>query len=426
MTKKKYIKRANSKDSLRAYSPNNEAATVFPDFSFQSVINMINNDPVARGAINHYVSKCMEGTYNILNRKTKKLDDSSKFKLEEKYKFRQMILRKTFLLGKLFNNVYIEIVRTLDNQTKDLNVLDSLNIEPITLENGDPKGYQSRQFSQLTGKKATWDAKDITWIKFGDRSVGYAPVDLRALWENLCIKDWVKRYVGWLWKTGQYRVLYNPINANDKNIQDFLAYNRRAENNFSSPMMLSGELQTKVLRDMKEAESIDVFLKYLDGQTLILLRMPPSDAGIPDASGRSNSDAQTNNLNTSITDFKQIVADYINYDLFPKMNKSNSMIKFGPNDRFQRQMVFDNLSKFKSVGATNDALREFLEIEGIYFEVEKMFEDIPDPMEMASMKGPQIQSDNAPSRQGKSAGVGNKKIGTGSQGTTRSDQLRKE
>ena len=428
MANKKYIKRANSKDNLRSFSNNKDQATVFPDFSFQSVINMINNDPVARGAINQYVAKCMEGNYNILNRKTLKKDEKQKLIFEEKYKFRRDIVRKTVLLGKLFNNVFIEIIRDSDNKTKDLNVLDSLNIEPITFENGDPKKYKSRQYSQSTGKPAEWDVKDITWIKFGDRSVGFAPVDLRALWENLLIKDWIKRYVGWLWKTGQYRIFYNPVNANDKNIQDFLAYNRRHESNFQAPMILSGEMQTKVLRDMKEQESLEMFLKYLDNQTLILLRMPPSDAGIPDASGRSNSDAQTNNLNTSVTDMKQIIEDSINFDLFPKMSKANTLLRFGPNDRFQAQMVWDNLMKFKGVGATREAMQEFLEMQGIYFTADKLFEEFEDPSSgnMHDGKGAQLQDDTAPSRQGKVAGTANKKIGTGEQASTRSNQLRKE
>jgi hypothetical protein len=416
----KFIKRSYSRETLRTYTPNNIAPTVYADFSFDAVLKMIENDPVARGGVNHFIDKCMEGDYSVITRDSHKYDDVFELLLDEKYQFRANILRKTFLMLKLFNNVFIEIVRDTDNNTKQLNVLDSTNIDVITEPNGDLIKCRSKVPDINTGKYVEWLAKDIVWIKMGDRTQGYAPVDLRALWENLLAKDYMRQYVGWLWKTGQYRVLYNFKNgASDKDVIDFLVYTRRAQDNPSSPIIAKGEMETKLLRDMKETQSLVELFKYYDGQTLVLLRVPPTDAGMPDASGRANSDSQSNNFCTSVIGIKKLVEDKINFELFPKIKSGNSLLKFSPCDRFAEKKVFEALQIMKTIGFTNEAMTEYLNDNGMYFK-EDLFlsalEQNPAMLQQAT------QNDTAPSRTGKGAGEGNKKQSTVS---TRENQMKK-
>jgi len=415
--RKQFISRANSRDSLRMFTWNKNNATVYPNFSFQAVVNLLDNDPIARGALNHFIDKCMEGDYSIVKRDTLKYDRDFELLLSTKYEFRNEIMRKTFLLGKLFNNVFIEVVRDSEGKTLSLNVLDSQNIEPITETNGDPIKYRSRIPNPKTGIYPEWKKEDIVWVKFGDRSIGYAPVDLKALWENLCVKDSVRKYIGWLWQTGQYRLLYNFKNSSEQDVQNFLAYARKHDANFKAPFVTKGELETKILRDMKETDSITALLEYLDSQSLVLLRVSPIDAGITDASGRSSADAQSNSFNTSITSFKKVFEDKVNFDLFKKMNKSNSLLRFSPNDRFEESQVWDNVQKMKAVGATNEMMKEYLQDKGMFFAA-KMFETVEaNPVPNSKEK------DMAPSRMRKEAGASNERIGTGEQSTTRPDQL---
>jgi hypothetical protein len=419
---KKYIKRAYSKSPLRGFVWNNDVSTVFPDFSFSAVIGMIDNDPVARGAITHFVDKAMEGDYSVIKRDTFDLDKEEELRLQEKYQFRTEILRKIFLMGKLFNNVFIEIVKDTKGHTKSLNILDSMNVDAITEPNGDAKSYKSKIPDPTTGTYPTWTKEEIVWLKFGDRTTGFAPVDMKALWENLCAKEYVKRYVAWLWETGQYRLIHNVKNASDKDIEDFMAYGRKNDRNFKSPFIIKGDYEAKVLRDIKETESITTLLKYYDSQTLILLRIPPIDAGIPDASGRSNADAQSNNLSTTIKSFKKLIEDKVNFDLFPKINKSNSLIKFGPTDRFAESEVFKNIQIMQSMNMTDEAIEEYLEDKGMYLS-SKLFKD---PMEMMQTL-PSINprdKDTAPSRSGNTTKMGQESKGSGEASSTREDQLR--
>lgn len=419
--KHKFIKRDYSKGVLRNLSWNPAGPTVAPDFTFDLVLKQIDQDPVARGAVNHYVDKFMEGDYAIVRRDDRSYDWNAELILEEKYMFRTKLLRKIALMGKLFNNVFLEIVRDTDGKTKALNILDPSTIEPLTDINGDPISYKSTQINPNTNAYPTWDKNEIVWIKFGDRTTGFAPVDARALWENLLIKHYVKRYVSWLWKTGQYRLVYNFESASKQDIEDFLTYARKNDSHFHVPFIVKGKIQTTLLRDMKETSSLVEMLSYLDSQTLILLRVPPIDAGIPDASGRSNADAQANNIETSIVSMKKTVEDYINFDLFPKINKSTVLLQFAPLNRFAEQMVFNVAQTMSSMNITDEVIKEYLQDKGLFYGNAKLFKD-PVVDAVSAATNPRSK-DNMPSRKGKEEMTGNKPNESGP--TTREDQLRK-
>lgn len=418
MAVKQLIKRANSKAQLKTFVYNKKAQTVFPDFSFDAVEQLINEDPVARGAINHFVDKMMEGDYAIIKKDTKKYDDVFEMILDTKYNFRHHILRKLAIIGLLYNTAFIEIVKTLDNETKDLNVLDSYIIEPITAFNGDPIKYRSKIPTLPTGIFQEWPASNIVWFKFGDRTRGFPPVDVRALYETLQIKRYIRRYVGWLWQTGQYRLLYNFKDASEQDVQDFLAFSRRNDHDFKQPFIVKGEMETRLLREMKEIDSLVNYEKYLDSQILILLRIPPIDAGIPDASGRANADAQGNSLGSRITSFKKAIEDTVNFELFPKINHGNNLLRFGPNDRFSEKQVFEILQLMKSMNMTDDVCIEYLQDRGMFFKAEKVFNE-PELMEGGNPRS----KDMAPSRMGKGTGEGNK---AQAKPTTRPDQVSKQ
>lgn len=423
---RRYIKRTNSNSPLRSYSINKSQQTVFPNFSLAAAVNAVDNDSVARGALKHFVDKCMEGDISVLRKDTKELDQNFEEVLNSKYIFRTKVLRSIFLQAKLFNNVFVEIVRGSENKVIGLNVLDAMNVEPITLPNGDPMpegaAYKSKTQDPRTGMYPTWEKSEIVWLKFDDRSVGWAPVDFKSIWEILKTKEYVRRYVAWLWETGQYRIHYNfKSGAADADIADFLVYAKKHDGDFQVPFLTKGDLDIKQHRDMQETDSIDVLLKYLDNQLLIALRVPPIDAGLPETSGRSNADAQSNNFHTHVTSYKKVVEDMVNYELFPKMNKGNNMIRFGPVDRFAFTQVVDNIVKMKSAGMKPEVIKEYMANCGIVYNESDYFVEAPD------MTGaPQMQSEGSPSRiRGKTQGESDNNVGTGQQSSTRDEQLRK-
>ena len=426
--KTKYIKRDFSDAPLRTYTYNrSKGPTVYPDFTFDSVLALIDQDPIARGAINHFMDKCLEGDYAIISRESQEYDYKKELTLDENYKFRSEFLGKLFLVSKLFNNVFVEIVRGIDGRTKALNILDSAIIDPVTEPNGDSIKFVSNVPNPITGEYAEWGKDDVIWLKIRDRSIGYAPVDMRALWENLNIKSYVRRYVGWLHKTGQYRLVYNFKTASTQDIQDFITYAKANSDDFDVPFIVKGDFEAKLLRDMRETQSLVELLKYLDSQTLVLLRVPPIDAGIPDASGRSNADAQANNMETTIVATKKIIEDFINFRLFPKISMGQYLLRFSPVNRFAEKQIYSVAQVMSSLNMSEELIQEYLTDKGIVFSAKKWFkEPVVDQVSKAFNKATgnnpanSADKDKYVSRQRKDVGVGNQEQ---EEVTTREDQL---
>lgn len=423
------VTQTDSKQTLKGYSPSVSNQTVFPTANFDVIMGMVDSDPVARGALIHFVDKCMEGDYAILYRdpESRKYSYDKEFEhlLDNKYMFRTSILRKLFITLKLFNNSFIEIVRNpSDNTTKALNVLDPTIIEPITEPNGDPIGYKERNTS---GKLAKWSANDIVWVKLNDRTKGFAPVDLESMYRTLLAKSYVTRFVAWLFQTGQHRLVYNFKNSSEKDIESFMAFYEKNCEDFKMPLIAKGEFTATLIRDMREVDSLINLLKYYDNQILVDMRIPPMDAGIPDGSGRSNADASTNNLTTHITSCKRAIEDYISFELFKKINKSLNSLRFAPADKFSEEQVFKIAQVMQSMNMKDEVVSEYLFDKGIVFESEELFKS-PEDLLMASGKMQEGQSnnprskDNAPSRQDQS-GKDTRGVGGVSGVSTRSEQL---
>lgn len=416
-TAEELVSNANSKAPLPNFTSSEWAPSIVPDYSFDKVLELIDADPVASGAINHFVDKFIEGGWAVIKRTDGTYEKEFEKVLRYQHYFDSAILKRIALMGKLFNNVFLEVVRNEDGSLKDLNILDTTQVEAVTKSNGDLIRLKSKTSDPVTGEYAIWDRNDIIWFKFGDRTGGYAHVDARALWTTLLAKGFVQRFVSWLWQTGQYRVVHNFNTTDQKVVKDFIAMNKKSERSYQKPFLSSGEYSHSVLRDMKETESLVELLKYYDSQILILLRIPPIDAGIPDASGRSNADAQSNNLSAHIRSFKKTVTDGIN-QLFKRINKGNTAFVFAPNDRFEFKMVLENVQIMKSVGMKDEVIQEYLTDNGVVFEQQTMF----NPIVEEEVNNPR-DLDMYESRKGKSDGEANQKIGTGNEATTREDQL---
>lgn len=423
MVKKEYIQRADSKQTITGYTFNPKQQSIYENFSFGAVLQLVDKDPVARGALNRFVDRCMAGDMFSVKRDSLQYDEEFTRKLQKDFNFRTSVIRKIFLMGKMYQNVFVEIIRKEDGSAKEINVLDTHRVGPITKPNGDLKMLREKLPNPVTGEQAEWPETDIVWIKFNDRTQGFAPVDFQSLWETLLLKDHVREFLGWAWKTGQYRTEYNFKNAGEQDVLDFISYLKRVENDFRKPIIRKGEGEHSILRDIKELESIDLLLKYLDNQIAIALGVPPNDLGIPDTSGRSNADAQTNNFETSVRSFKTIVEDFISNELFPKINKGNNLWKFGPTDRFVEKQAYEILQLMGSLNMTEEVMREYLMDRGIVFKSKTLFKK-PEEMLMPSKAGPDNprDKDTAPSRAGKGTGEGNQNQEAV---TTREDQIKK-
>jgi len=150
------------------------------------------------------------------------------------------------------------------------------------------------------------------------------------------------------------------------------------------------------------------------------MRVSPVDAGKPDESGRSNADASQNAGDAYITSLKKTVQDYVNFDLFKKMNLGNTLLVFEPNNRFSVTKLLENIQLMKSCGFTDEACKEYMESKGLYFKSTKIFNlpNLPEEGASADISNPR-DKDKFDSRQGKGSGEKNQNQ---TEITTRADQ----
>lgn len=441
---KHFITRENSKAILEDYRLNNTFQTLYPNFDLHAADKVVYSDPVVMGALKQFVDKFMEGGYKLLKKDSKELDVQTKERLEQDFMFGTAINRSVAVQAFKYQNAFIEVVRgEASGEVVGLNVLDAKHIQPITKANGDPLKYRWRIANpdQKDVSYPEWSKDEVVWLKFYDSGEGWSPVDIQTLYKWVTLKVGIRNYVNWLWQTGQYRVVHNfkdaDSGAKDDFIDDFLAFISNHDDDPTKPFITRGAYTVEQTRDMKETEYYTQLFNYIDQQILICLRVPPIDAGIPDASGRSNADAQSNNFSTTIRGWKRVMKSYYDHKLFPLLYKGNTEIVWMPNDRFQKKQVIDEINTFMNNGFSEEFVKQYMAEAGMIYDVPNYFkkqddgvqkneeereveEDQEEPEEVSGVKK---DIDLMPSRAGIDDGGVSEKIGTGEDGSTRDDQL---
>ena len=416
-----FLIRENSKSALAKFNNAENEQTIFPNFDLTKTAELIFADPIVNGVEKQFIDKCMEGRYFFLKKDTEEVEDSFYNLMETFYSFRVKVLRPLFLQAFRYRNAFIELVRGEGtNNVIGINVLDAKYIQPVTKPNGDVIKYKWKIEDPTSKKQPEWTPEEVIWLKFYDSSEGWSPVDMKALYSWVLLKNSMRKYVNWLWATGQYRVLYQLTDAKNKEAQDdFLSFMEANDEDPTQPFLYRGEIEAKMTRSMAETNDFLGLFRYIDQQILVCLRMPPIDAGIPDASGRSNADAQSNNLVTSVAGIKDVVRDGVTNGLLKIMNKGNTIMVWGPHDRFHKKQIIDELNIFKNMGMSEEALKEYMVNNGIVFKTKKLFEE-PENKESVGKK----DIDLMPSRFNGEGSEMNK-IGTGEEASTREDQKRR-
>lgn len=371
-----FLTRENSKAVLNDYTPSTEHQNTFPSFSLEEAEKVIFSDPVVNGAEKQFIDKCSQGRYFFVRRdKPSQVDSSLHRRMEEEFHFSSNVLRAIYRQAFRYRNAFLEVRRGEGTgRVVGLNVLNAKYIKPIVEHNGDPVRYRWTVPNPHTNSFPEWSTDEVIWLKFYENAEGFAPIDMESIYNWVRLKEFVRKYVSWLWDTGQYRTIYNFKQPRKEQVDDALAFMKQHEEDPTTPFLFEGELDLKQNRDMEENASLLELLKYIDQQILVNLRVPPIDAGIPDATGRSNADAQGNNFLTSVHGIKSVVLDGINNRLLDRMNRMDAKMVFAPSDRFEKKQIIDELNLFANMGLSKEALTEYMTSNGLLFETDTLWE----------------------------------------------------
>lgn len=389
-----------------------------PDFVPSEAFKVIQNDPIVKAAIITKVDRTLISGWRISGMNDKSRKEDLEENLDEVHFAR--VLRKALFHAYLYNNAFIEIVKT-NGKVTDLNVLEPSSIEILTHKNGDVIGYRQRDARNTdNNEQPFWNPEQIWHFKLNDiRNNVWAEFDIKAIYETVLLKDKVRQWLTWYFKTNQSKGMYNIKNASDKSIRDFLSYLKAAENDPSKPIILEGEIEHTIIRKFAdEGASLIQLLEWCDSQILSLLQVPPIAIGKMDQSGRSNSSEAFSALDVSVYGVQELLEEDITYDLFPKMGFSKVEFEFGIIDHINEERIFKIIGMMKQAQFKDEVIVEWMDSQGLQFTTNDLFNPLPDPMNPNG--GPQVQYDNAPSRQRKSSDV---KSNSYNVSTTRDKQL---
>ena len=423
---KEILARQQSRQTITGYNRTQTSQTVFPEMDLVQLTEYVESDPVANGAITHFVDKCIEGNWNIWDIDDKKPDFDYKNMLKSTYNFDNEVIKKIFYQGKLTQNVFVELVRGEGTgRVKSVNVVDSTGIEPITKANGDVIKFKGKRENPETGEFPFWQPDEMLWIKFKDRNRGYSQLQAKSIMTAIWIKRQIYGFMRYVWETNQYKPTFVFKESSDKEIEDALTYMKSSEDFKELPYVMKGVVEHFMVRNMEENQHITGLLTKLDEEILINLRVPPNDAGKPDGSGRSNADAQSNNLTTAVNSYKQHVANFFSYELFPRLKRASKRFVWAPHDKFQETSVLENINTLANAGFSKELIREYMVNKGLIFETDEWFEADKEPESPQEGEDETITKeqdiDLMDSRRSTEGSLN--KEGTGEESSTREDQI---
>jgi hypothetical protein len=412
--KQDIISNANSKGLVIDYS--NQTPTSYgvvvgrqPEFNANTALKIIKNDPTVKAALITLVDKTLESGWKLTGKDTRSFTKDANSKLED-LRF-NTVLRQYLFNAFLYNNAFLEIVKKSKGEVTDLNVLETTLMQIISEDNGDITGYQQLPVKGIKSSPS-WTPDKIVHLKVNSISTNvWAESDFQVLYETVLLKDFIRQWLSWFFGTNQMRPVFNfeqPITK--EKAADFVSWMKSCEKDLKKPFITQGKSTAKALYSFaEEGKTIQEVLSWCDSQILMLLQVPPIAVGMADSTGRSNSVEQFSALTTRIKSIQLALSDLFTYDLLPKMGYEKVRFEFTSQDLATSKQIFETVQIMKNSMFTDEAIVEYLQNQGLVFSTTEVFKD---PVEEAKK-----MSEVTMSIDSNKAGLSNKDVGTGNEGS---------
>lgn len=393
------------------------AGTPAPE-NLNLILKLYQLDPVVQTGTTVRSDAILANGYTIEGSKSAKKNAEE---LLSKVKFDYFFQEKVALNGLLYQHAFLEIERNGKGKPTELHVLEAPFMEVKADVHGEIEGYIQRGEN---GEEVFFPPEDIVYIKFNSISSSvWGEVMLASLSKTLTTKNQIEKFIEALAITNSWRSVLNT-NMTDENIGEFMAYYAQAQTDATMPLVMQRGSNTNkddtsfdILRDPSELKEFLGTLEYFRSQALMALKVPPILVGLTDDSNRSNSEAQFNSFSIANESFRKKLSDAFNNDLFEKLGIGNATFSWNPIDKRSEKEDIDIAEKLMNMGAEPDMVEQFLRDAGLELPEGKLFKEV----ENLNIKK---SEDLQPSRRRKGEGEPNEQIGTGSEGTTRDDQLK--
>lgn len=340
------------------------------NFSTRKALEVVRQDPVVKGSMITIVDKILNSGWRVEGKDSRSRAKEAKEKLKE-LRFNKF-LKKILFNAVMYNNAFGENIKR-GKKVTDLNLLET-NLTKIDADdNGDVNGY-FQEVGAGSEDRITWKTSEVTHFKLDEMTTNlWADLNIQALYETVLIKDYIRQWLSWMFGTNQLRPVINVKGASEQKVKDFISFYKASEKNLKKPFIVDGEFViTKLQTFADEGKSVLEVIRWCNEEILILLQVPAISLGISNSSGRSDGVEMKEGLAIRIKSIQESIADDITYDLFPKMGFNKLTFQFGSMDGGIRTEVFEQVQLMRTAQFTPEAIEEYLEKQGVFFDTDKV------------------------------------------------------
>jgi len=386
-----------------------------PDFSIEKARELYENDPIVRGAVKKTVNKVMETGWRLESQNNKsgikqlrsKMQDTSESGLDYEKHLEEVVGNLV-----MYNNAFVEVIE--EGGDTYVNLLEPEYMEINTDLNGDVNFYLQDVLADgdnSVDRKPTWQPDEVVHYKLNHYTTNaWSPLDLESVYETLLIKDYVREWLHWFFKTHQMRPHVRVgENTSEDDVQQLLSDIKQMRTKVDAPFPTQGEVQIEKFQEFgtEEAESVRQLLDWCDEQLLILMQVPPIMLGKGEESGRSTASELRKQFNGHIESIRRTVSRHERREFFPKLGAPAVELKWETVDKSQHKQIFETVRSMRQAQFKEEAIKEYLEAQGIHFDVDDVLMSREEIAQMSNdelgtgnegIKG-NVSSDEAPSRE---------------------------
>jgi hypothetical protein len=411
------------RDAISSVSGRKGSVGITPEYPLYKAKYHVQNDETLYGAIVTKVDATVNNGWFLTGTNKQELERARK--LFSKRKFTSSVLRPLCYSLYLNGNSFVEVVADDDDGDPGMYIVETSQVE-IYDESG--HGIATKYVQRVTGDvtPVEWTPEEMVHFRLDRFNTSlWAEVPVRPLEKYLELKKEVKAHLYRLFKSNAFRsVISFPEKTVDEDVNRSIAEYKLAAKDPNRPFLWFGGVEQSVLQDFKDGPQFIEVINLCDHAMLVQLQVPPIMAGVPDASGRASGEQQTYKaFNTHIRSAMNTLQEIISSELLPKLGFKSVQFHFNELDAKSEKDIMEMAVQLKALGAKPDKFTAWLQGQGIAVD-----DDFFDPEFFQSPVQQSKQEQNAisnksgaPSRKG--ANGARKSIGTGSESSTREDQI---
>lgn len=387
---------------------------IYPQSGISTILDkMFRKDDKISASITTKADSILAAGFRIHGSNSRNVDKAKK--MVTKPFVRQLVMNVS-----LYGNAFTEIERLPSGSPSALHFVETHTIAPVDLEgHGEVDYYLQELYTKVqlpADNVYHWRLDRISSSQWGE-------VPVQPIAQYVALKLFIKNHVTRLFKNNEFRpVTYVEPGLRKEELDRVVSSLIASKSDPEKPLLNFGNGRSEALSTFTDGTEFREWINLCDSAILTQMQVPPIMAGMPDNSGRSSGEQATYKaFNTHIKGLMNILEEEFK-SLFTKVGLTGVELTFGAiDDKTERDLV-DVALKLKSMGAKPKKLTEWMNKNG--FDIDEDFFDEEFFMNPTKTDANQMtNADPLGSRAGKPPGQMNERVGTGSEGTTRRDQI---